>query len=286
MSGQLHNRQPRGSEETSDSRAVRAIEERALLLEKAAAASGVLGYLERPMAPPVRGRPNELFLRNTLLSVFHSNRRAQEDEMWEQRQHQLKRIQMDQSGGRRDQEEDPAVVRRQGGHNEPTTKSRDPQAENPHQNSNESPSSSSSSGHSAGKEEGKVDEEWVMSEEELQAMLLRHRAKGRGGLGSRVDDVGPFLPTDDALVRGMEDAKQVARRMLKGPEMPSWMSKTSVHELLEMDASELSKIIKEKKKKGKKDKNKVNLKVKDKKKKDKEVDKDSKKKRRKERSRD
>jgi hypothetical protein len=282
MSGQRHQGQL-GSEESSDSRAVRAIEERALLLEKAAASSGVLGYLERPMAPPVRGRPNELFLRNTLRSVFHSNRRAQEDEMWEQRQHQLKRIEEEQSGVRRDREEDPAVVRRQGGQDEPTTKSRDPQAENPNQDSDESPRSSSSSGQSDGKEGGKGDEDWVMSEEELQTMLSRHRAKGRGGVGSRVDDVGPFLPTDDAEVKGMEDAKQVVRRMLKGPEMPSWMSKTSVDELLEMDASELSKMIKERKKKSKKYKNKGKLKFKDKRRK---KDKGSKKKRKKEKSRD
>lgn len=35
-----------------------------------------------------------------------------------------------------------------------------------------------------------------MSEEELQQLLGKHRPKGRGGVGSRVDETGPFLPAD------------------------------------------------------------------------------------------
>lgn len=47
---------------------------------------------------------------------------------------------------------------------------------------------------SRGSKEVEEEEGWIMTDEELQAMLTRHRARGRGGVGSRADDVGPFLP--------------------------------------------------------------------------------------------
>lgn len=239
------------------SSAARALEERAMLLEKAATSSGVLEYLRRPIVPAPRARANELFLQNTLRSVFHSNRRAQEDAMWDQRELEFKRLECERSRGTKDAKEVQAVSQ------DPTDKSKDKEDESP---------SSISSGHSDGKDDRKHDG-WVMSEEELQAMLSRHRAKGRGGVGSRIDEVGPFLPTDDAEVKGREDAEHVIRKMLKGPEIPSWMSKTSVNDILEMDATELSRRMKEgKRSKKKKDKKSGKLKDKEKKKKKKEKD--------------
>ena len=33
-----------------------------------------------------------------------------------------------------------------------------------------------------------------MTDEEMQEMLSRHRARGRGGVGPRAEEPGPFLP--------------------------------------------------------------------------------------------
>ena len=51
----------------------------------------------------------------------------------------------------------------------------------------------SGSGSGSGSDDGVP---WIMTDEEMQAMLTKHRARGRGGVGSRLDDVGPHLPPD------------------------------------------------------------------------------------------
>ena len=248
-------------------KAVRALQERSLLLEQAATSSGVLEYLRRPKAPAARGKPNELFLRNTLRSVFSSNKRAQEDEMWENRQQQLKRIESERSGDRSEPQ----------GVSLGLLEARADVASRGKGEVEDEVSSSSSSGDSAGKR-AEDDEGWIMTEEELQAMLSRHRARGRGGVGSRVDQVGPSLPPqDEAEVRGREDVERIMRGLLKGPEAPSWMNKRSIDDLLEMEASELSRRIKESKKRRKKEKDKKVGKRKEKDKKKRKKDKKSKK---------
>ncbi len=35
-----------------------------------------------------------------------------------------------------------------------------------------------------------------MTDEELQELLSRHNVRGRGGVGSRADEAGPYLPED------------------------------------------------------------------------------------------
>ena len=44
------------------------------------------------------------------------------------------------------------------------------------------------------KDSSSEEEGWIMTDDELQALLRRHRARGRGGVGSRADEVGPYLP--------------------------------------------------------------------------------------------
>ncbi|GFH13591.1 uncharacterized protein HaLaN_09512 [Haematococcus lacustris] len=50
-------------------------------------------------------------------------------------------------------------------------------------------------GPAAGVESPEDEEGWMMGEEELQALLSRQRVGGRGGVGSRLEQTGPYLPS-------------------------------------------------------------------------------------------
>ncbi|KXZ49262.1 hypothetical protein GPECTOR_22g855 [Gonium pectorale] len=161
--------------------------QRAMSLSERSQAEGVTAFLRRPA---VRGRLNERFLQNTLRDVRTSNRRAEEAELWELREAQLER-EARQAGraqagnrdgqssrGTRDWEDAGrsgsavATVEAQGG----------------------------SAGHGVGAEgdgdDGGDDGPYMMTDEEIEAMLARHRVRGRGGVGSKADAVGP-QPLDE-----------------------------------------------------------------------------------------
>ncbi|GAX78985.1 hypothetical protein CEUSTIGMA_g6425.t1 [Chlamydomonas eustigma] len=61
------------------------------------------------------------------------------------------------------------------------------------------------------------DDGWIMSDEELKAMLLKYQARGRGGVGSRADETGPYLP------EGYEQTRSSLEGVLRGPAVPSWI---------------------------------------------------------------
>ncbi|GIM03114.1 hypothetical protein Vretimale_7904 [Volvox reticuliferus] len=57
----------------------------------------------------------------------------------------------------------------------------------------------------------------MMTDEEIAAMLSRHRVRGRGGVGSKADAVGPDLEDVEPDTEGSE------KRLQRGPVAPAWL---------------------------------------------------------------
>lgn len=163
-------------------------------------AKGVTAYLERPAK---RLRPNQRFLANTLgnicsgmcacmthlsHTVHAANKRAEEDELWEQRRLQKAR---EAQPSRRDARSPPATS---------STSSTTSNEEGPQEGPPEGPAQ--------GLEEGAV-----------QSWLAARRVRGRGGVGSLADEVGPFVEEAEGVqvraeggaVKGTEGVASVAR---------------------------------------------------------------------------
>ncbi|KAL6759065.1 hypothetical protein V8C86DRAFT_2584026 [Haematococcus lacustris] len=69
-------------------------------------------------------------------------------------------------------------------------------------------------GPAAGVESPEDEEGWMMGEEELQALLSRQRVKGRGGVGSRLEQTGPYLPS------GISSVASALEGVVRGPLRP------------------------------------------------------------------
>eukprot|EP00798_Chlamydomonas_sp_ICE-L_P002838 gene2838-17739_t len=80
--------------------------------------------------------------------------------------------------------------------------------------------------------EEEEEEGWIMTDEELQAMLSKHRTRGRGGVGSRTDEPGPFLP--DGASAGPSSFDPLAG-VVRGPVRPPGTLGTPQRALLPMD---------------------------------------------------
>ncbi|BDA44704.1 hypothetical protein COCOBI_06-1820 [Coccomyxa sp. Obi] len=157
-------------------------------LSEDAKVHGVTAYLRKPVH---RERPNERFLQGTLRSVAFANRKAEEDEMWV---HRKKRLHGN------------AGVPR------PSTGTR----------SNESEERSSESESDSAERSTEAKPSGAISDSELADMLSRRRPRGRGAVGSRADEPGPFLPESALEDVGPDD---FSVRGPAGPERPAWLQR-------------------------------------------------------------
>ncbi|KAJ6751079.1 hypothetical protein OIU85_001588 [Salix viminalis] len=149
-------------------------------LRQRAEREGVHVYLEQPK---VRARPNSRFLTATVRGVQQTNRAVEVNEMWRVRQ---KEIEMDDR------------LRERSGYDDNCSKNCGDVGDIPRStgrrhsvNENNTRVSSSSSkrvGSSySGEDEG-------LRDEEVEEFLHSRVKRGRGAVGSRMDETGPYLP--------------------------------------------------------------------------------------------
>ncbi|CAK7330301.1 unnamed protein product [Dovyalis caffra] len=179
-------------------------------LRRRAEREGVHVYLERPK---VRARPNSRFLTATVLGVQQTNRSVEVNEMWRVRQKELELD--DRLRGRSRYDDNSSKNQMDVGSVPRSTSKRHFVNEN-------DTSASSSSSKRVGSSYSREDE--GLRDEEVEEFLHSRVKRGRGAVGSRMDDTGPYLPpcpdSEEKLSRS-PDAK--LQRVVFGPEKPSML---------------------------------------------------------------
>lgn len=190
---------------------------------------GVTAYLERPVH---RVRPNERFLQATIRNVAGSNRREQEAQLWEaHRSHQRllnyrrlgsgqREIRLPSGGSEYMQQQQHASsgARHRRRRRDDADKSSGP--------TDCSNSESSGAGSVPSSSHGNTCQDGGMGIHEMEAMLGARRVKGRGAVGSRAEEPGPYLPRSyvtPGLHDECRDDGPAAPRRLLGPAAPEWL---------------------------------------------------------------
>jgi hypothetical protein len=157
-------------------------------LRRRADKEGVHVYLDKPN---VRGRPNSRFLTATVLGVQQANRAEEIREMWRVRQ--------------KEQELDDKHKGRY----------RDDNGESRKNSTSYNPDYDSSSSRKRVNRDISYSEEKGLSDEEIEDFLQSRVKRGRGDIGSRMDEIGPYLPPKS-------DSKdnQWEKRVVLGPQRP------------------------------------------------------------------
>ncbi|KAG6550626.1 hypothetical protein Mapa_007723 [Marchantia paleacea] len=161
------------------------IMEEASRLRTQAERDGVAAYLAKPA---VRGRPNPQFLQATVRSIQQSNRIVEVNEMWRRRSVELE---YEQKRSRR--------------HDGPR---------------NDFHYERDNSSHDSDIEDNRED---GLGDEELEEFLRSRVKRGRGAVGSRMDETGPYLPLPQETLPGrtsMTDVrvKEDWEERIAGPE--------------------------------------------------------------------
>lgn len=165
---------------------------------------GVLAYLRQPN---VRSRPNSRFLTATVLGVQQANRSVEVNEMWRVRQ---KEIELDKrvKGRLRDKSSGDSS---HGDDNSSRSTGRHAIVVN----SNGASASCSSKSENEHCPEG-------LKDDELQEFLYSRTKRGRGAVGPRMDETGPYLPRSPDGERKCSVSSDIREpRVVYGPERPS-----------------------------------------------------------------
>ncbi|KAH1099215.1 hypothetical protein J1N35_016136 [Gossypium stocksii] len=173
-------------------------------LKRQADKEGVHVYLQQPK---VRGRPNSRFLTATVLGVQQANRAVEVNEMWRVRQKELELN--DRLKGR--SKKDTSHSRSYG-----DTSNSSRRTSGKHES--DFSASCSSSKRPAESSRSREDDEGLR-DEEIEEFLQSRVKRGRGCIGSRMDETGPYLPTDSP---GMLSTDPIIKehRVTLGPKKP------------------------------------------------------------------
>lgn len=186
-------------------------------LRRQAEKEGVNAYLRKPN---FRGRPNSRFLTATVLGVQQSNRAVEVNEMWRVRQKEI--------------ELDDRLKGRSRDNSSSDRSNRDSDDSQRHTNKRHScgersasvPCSSSKrviediENHYSREDEG-------LKDDEIDEFLHSRVKRGRGAVGSRMDEAGPYLPpvphSKEKLLESPDEGENERweRRVILGPEKPS-----------------------------------------------------------------
>lgn len=150
-------------------------------LRRQAEKEGALAYLSKPS---VRTRPNSRFLTATVLGVQQANKAVEVNEMWRLRQ---KELELDNRIKGRSRDE--SSSRR---YHKDASSSRSPS--NRHDIDDYSAEPSCSQSKSAHENRHKRGDEGL-GDEEIEEFLHSRVKRGRGAIGSRMDETGPYLPS-------------------------------------------------------------------------------------------
>lgn len=221
--------------ETENRLAAMLVEE-ARRLQAQADKEGVLAYLHRPN---VRGRPNSRFLTATVLGVEQANRAVEVNELWRAREKE-KELNGKLKRRMKDRELNDDDDNHISNSNRSTYNSRHEQ----HYRNSNNPSSNKH-GHDHEEKDG-------LRDDELEEFLHSRAKRGRGDIGPRMDEPGPYLSSpskfDDCETREKEDWEH---RIIGPQKFPFFKSHDSLYENIHASDSKKKQVTKEKKKKKK-----------------------------------
>ncbi|XP_010674906.2 uncharacterized protein LOC104890977 [Beta vulgaris subsp. vulgaris] len=200
-------------------------------LRRQAQQEGVLAYLRKPT---VRGRPNSRFISATIRGIQQVNRAVEVDEMWRVRQKELELD--DRIKGR---SRDYCSHSSRDGHRELSGSQSKRHDSNTTCSSSRSQSkkhdSNASCASSKRSYENHAKEDEGLRDEEIEEFLHSRVKRGRGSIGSRMDETGPYLPRssespDRVATDYMKDERHL--QAILGPKKPSsWKHCESSEEL-------------------------------------------------------
>ncbi|KAG2663920.1 hypothetical protein I3760_16G055000 [Carya illinoinensis] len=171
-------------------------------LRRQAEKEGVHAYLKQPNS---RFRPNSRFLTATVLGVQQANRAVEVNEMWRARQ---KELELD------DRCKDKFI---NGSSNSSSRIDNYGVTRSKRTLVNVNNASASCSSSERVYESGSSRED-----EELEEFLHSRAKRGRGGVGPRMDETGPYLPRSLDSIEDQSTSPDVCRRhVVYGPEKPS-----------------------------------------------------------------
>ncbi|KAI0510535.1 hypothetical protein KFK09_011139 [Dendrobium nobile] len=221
--------------------------EEARRLRREAEKDGVHVYLQKPN---VRGRPNSRFLTATVLGVEQANRAAEISEMWRAREKE-RELDAKQRHGSKDNrtgmhvrngclhenskpllEENSALVTSLDKYRKINSPSEGSQTRHENDQRDHSRHCSSSKPYS---EESHSRGFVGLHDDDIEEFLHSRVKRGRGSVGCRMDEPGPYLPSTSADLdepsaspakRAGEERK---RRILVGPEKPHFLKSNPAH---------------------------------------------------------
>ncbi|CAN4107839.1 unnamed protein product [Withania somnifera] len=177
-------------------------------LRRRAESEGVLSYLHRPN---VRGRPNSRFLTATVLGVQQANRAVEVNEMWKLRQKELE-LENRLNWRSADKNSD--------------TKSHNFSGSERRLRERCDIDSSTSGSKKREIQYSHSNEDEGLRDAEIEEFLNSRVKRGRGTVGSRMDEAGPYLPSspDPREKESPRPDIKCGYRVVIGPEKPVWLN--------------------------------------------------------------
>ncbi|XP_020589902.1 uncharacterized protein LOC110031165 [Phalaenopsis equestris] len=213
--------------------------EEARRLRREAEKDGVHIYLQKPN---VRGRPNSRFLTATVLGVEQANRAAEISEMWRARE---KECELDAKQRHNKSRDNSRIMNARNGYINEVSK---PWLEDGLIDSSINCSSSKYYSEDSHSRDG-----IGLQDDDIEEFLHSRVKRGRGSVGCRMDEPGPYLPStsadlDELIPSPAKSIGEEKKRRILGPEKPYFFKSHPSHEGEATDECKSKKYHYEKKK--------------------------------------
>ncbi|KAL0699353.1 hypothetical protein Bca4012_055475 [Brassica carinata] len=173
-------------------------------LRRQAEKDGVRAYLEKPN---VRHRPNSRFLTATVLGVQQSNRAVETSEMWKAREKEIELENERRKRKSREESSSSSQMKRNGSF---LKRSLDKRCSSSDEKKVTHQSSSDKRLY--------LDDDEGLGDDEIESFLQSRNKRGRGSIGPRMDETGPYLPAEK--VDQVQSSDTGERKVVLGPERP------------------------------------------------------------------
>lgn len=174
-------------------------------LRRQAEKDGIRAYLEKPN---VRHRPNSRFLTATVLGVQQSNRAVETNEMWKAREKETELENERLKRKSREESSSSGQMKRSGSFSK---RSLDKRCSSSSDEKKVTHQPSSDKRLYLGDDEG-------LGDDEIESFLQSRNKRGRGSIGPRMDETGPYLPAEKVDQLQSSDTRE--RKVVLGPERP------------------------------------------------------------------